>query len=100
MTSINRAPNTKIANAIQGLHPKWFSKETMDFWNSEVYWQTLTQTKEGWHFITSEDNFEGLATRYTIRKARDETLEEVGEFQQYATLGEAVKALEQLDALP
>jgi hypothetical protein len=96
MTIINQPTNTKIANAIQGLHPDWFSKKTMDFWNSEIYWQTLTQTKDGWHFITSESNFDGQATRYTIRRAYDETLEEVGAFQEYATLGEAVRALEKI----
>ena len=99
MTIINKELNAQIAKAIQQLHPNWFSKTTTEFWGSEVYWQTLTQTKNGWHFITSEDNATRTATRYTIRKAYGETLDDVGEFQQYATIGEAIKALEELDAI-
>jgi hypothetical protein len=99
MTAINRKLNTKIANAIQHLHPDWFSKATTEFWGSEVYWQTLTQTKDGWHFITSEDTAPRTSTRYTIRKAYGEKLDYVGEFQQYATLGEAIKALAELEAI-
>ena len=78
---------------ITASHPKWFSKTTVEFWNSETYWDTLTKHENGWKFITSEDNYNRTATRYTIRYADETTLTELSEFQEFATLGEAIKAL-------
>ena len=78
---------------ITSSHPKWFSKTTVEFWNSHTYWDTLTEHGEGWKFITSEDNYNRTATRYTIRYADEKTLTELSEFQEFATLGEAIKAL-------
>jgi len=78
---------------ITSSHPTWFSKPTLEFWNSEIYWDTLTEHGQGWKFITSEDNYNRSASRYTVRYADRKTLTELSEFQEFATLGEAIKAL-------
>jgi hypothetical protein len=78
---------------ITSSRPQWFSTATLEFWNSEIYWDTLTEHGQGWKFITSEDNYNRSASRYTIRYADKTTLTELSEFQEFATLGEAIKAL-------
>lgn len=75
-------------------HPTWFSSWTMEFWNSEIYWETLTPTEDGgWKFISSEDDATRTHTRYTIRKVIGERMEDIGEFQAYGTIAEAIRAL-------
>ena len=72
---------------------KWFSKENIRFWNSKIYWDTLTETPKGWQFVSSESDFTGTETLFTIRLATDNGIETIGQFQQYKTLADARLAI-------
>jgi hypothetical protein len=78
---------------ITSSHSGWFSSNSMEYWNSEVYWETLTPHENGWKFITSEDNYNRSASRYTIRYATESTITELSEFQEFSTIAEALKAM-------
>lgn len=70
----------------------WFSPETMKFFGSVVFWQTLTSTDKGKVFITSE-NCGTDESLFSIRIATDKGIDTLGEFQQYKSLAEALEAL-------
>jgi hypothetical protein len=70
----------------------WFSEKTMQFWNSEIYWETLTPHGNGWKFISSEHVADRSHSRYTIRLATPDGITELSEFLEFGTLGEAIKA--------
>ena len=55
--------NIRVANG------HWFSKSTMRFFGSKIYWNTLTRFDDGWAFISSEgDDYNTLIPRgWTIR---------------------------------
>lgn len=74
-------------------NPFWFSSGAMKFWNSKVYWDTLTEDNEGWKFVSSEDTFDRQSVRYTIRLATENGITEASEFLEFATLEDALKAL-------
>lgn len=79
------------ANREAGHH--FFSRSTMRFFNSLVYAGAL---EGGRYFITSE-RYAEEARRYTIRVANEQGhVDTVGEFQQYATLNQAKRALKAL----
>lgn len=46
----------------------WFSKNTMAFFGSKVYWNTLTEIPMGYLFISSEDSFDKDRRLFSIRK--------------------------------
>lgn len=79
---------------------KWFSKSTMRFFGSRIYWQTLTHYKRGFAFISSEgDDYNSLIPRgWTIRFVKEDwTLgEDLSEFREYPDLASAKEALKQL----
>jgi hypothetical protein len=69
----------------------------MSFFSSRVLWQTLTPLADGYAFVSSEQNDYPYAPRaprlYTVRLFRGNGIETVGEFQQYATRLEAIRAM-------
>lgn len=72
----------------------WFEPKTMKFFGSRIYWDTLTETPNGYLFISSEDNFDRTEKRFTVRFVNaDYGIQTLGEFLGYATLGEAKNAL-------
>ena len=48
----------------------WFSPNTLRFFGSRIYWNTLTKIPNGWLFISSEDNFDRTERLFSIRKVR------------------------------
>lgn len=84
MTTIN---TIKARNEEIGHH--FFSKSTMDFFNSIVY-----ETTFGDYFVTSEKGPDGVRA-YTVRyQNEDGTIDTVGEFQEWPTLQTALRAAE------
>lgn len=81
----------------------WFKRDTMQFFSSKLYGTPMSANSEDvsrWnYFISSEMTSRGLSEgrRYTIRRM-DESgdIETIGDFQQYATLSLARKALKAL----
>lgn len=76
----------------------WFTRSAMSFFSSRVLWQTLTPIPFGYAFITSEQYvnfFTGVrAPRlYSVRTFCDGQIETIGEFQQYASRAEAIRAM-------
>jgi len=80
-------------NDIREAHPVFFSPSSMRFWGSRVIDSTALPFEDGLLFITSEHNFDRSARLYTIRFANLNTIEEIGEFQDWATLASAKRAL-------
>ena len=73
----------KRKNKEKGGH--WFSKNTLEFFRSEVY----PKVYDGCFFITSE-KFEDHPRLYTIRQAKSNgDIRTVGEFQAYVSLEHA-----------
>lgn len=86
---------------IRGNCGYWFSPSSMGFFNSRVYWNTLTELPNGYLFISSEQDITAWndERRYTIRKVNtDYGIATIGEFGQYATLKKAKKGLAELVA--
>jgi hypothetical protein len=72
----------------------WFAPDTLRFFGSRIYWQTLTETNSGFLFISSEDNFDRTEKRYSVRFVNaDYDIDTVGEFNGYETLAQAKTAL-------
>lgn len=47
----------------------WFKPDTMEYWNSQIIWESLTPILNGeWLFLSLEDNFERSEQRYSVRK--------------------------------
>ena len=46
----------------------WFSRDTLAWHGSRIYWNTLTKVEDGWLFITQEDNFDKTKKLFSIRK--------------------------------
>ena len=91
-TSATNNTWTKIREA----NPVWFSPESVRFWQSVVYFDTLAKHDDGWRFVSSEKNFDGTKTLYTVRVATKRGIETLGEFQAYETLKDAKDALPRL----
>ena len=78
----------------------WFSKSSMDWHGSKIYWNTLYNIDEdNFYFITSEDNFDKSTKLFSIRtatfKGRDVDIDTV-EWQKYSKLAEADLALAEI----
>ena len=87
-TTIEQIINT---NKEKGFH--FFSKETLAFWRGRVHAGVIG----GCYFVTSERDFSDTQRLYTIRKANtDGTIDTVGDFQAYATLAQAKRAMRKL----
>lgn len=67
----------------------FFDPDTIRFWNSRVEAGMFPNNT----FVTSEDNFDRSKILYTARKYDwdNHSVETIGEFQQFATLEEAVR---------
>lgn len=83
---------------IEKAHPVFFSPETMRFWGSRIHRATATAYKSGLFFVTSEHNFDRSERRYTLRLANLQQIDTVGDFNGYATLSEAKRAMRRLTA--
>lgn len=88
----------KELSAAKGKH--WFSPSTMQFFQSEIFADTWTETSETEAvFISSEKGpMPDSPRRYTLRSANLETgsVNTIGEFQTYETLDEAIAGLRAL----
>ena len=63
--------HTKDSNewlTIRGNTGYWFTKSSMAFWGSKVYWNTLTKVDDGWLFLSSEKDALDIETRFSTRK--------------------------------
>lgn len=78
MTYTKESPEWWLIRANTG---SWFSKESMRFWESRIYWNTLTKIDGGWLFISSEKDIQGIETRFSIRKVNKDYGLETLEFQ-------------------
>ena len=86
----------KSGSVWQGIIAKnenWFSKSNIRFWSSKIYWDTLTERKDGWRFVSSEKNFDGTKILFTLRVATENGIETIGQFQGYETLEDARLAI-------
>lgn len=76
--------------AIKGKTGYYFTPETMRFFGSRVYWNTLTPIGKNWVFIERTDNFDRTEYRYQVKKVFTNDLgegwglETLGEFESYA----------------
>lgn len=68
----------------------FFDRDTMAFWGSRIE----TEPYKNRCFVTSENNFDSTKRLYTVRQFGEDyqTINTVGEFQQYATKSDAVEA--------
>jgi hypothetical protein len=80
--------------------PHWFSPGAIRFFNSKIYWGTLTSYKAGWLFISSEgDEYNSLypiARGWTIRFATVSDVDTFGEFKEFQSLAAAKAAMNQI----
>jgi hypothetical protein len=87
------APTPQWAHIIK--HSKqWFSKNTMDFWQTEVLWDTLNPIGDGEYlFITIDDNFNRDQRLYSVRWVTAEGRIATVTFQTSDNLEDATKEL-------
>jgi hypothetical protein len=73
----------------------WFAPDTLRFFGSRIYWQTLTETNGGYLFISSEDTYgRSPERRFSVRFVnRAYDIDTVGEFLGYETLAQAKTVL-------
>lgn len=83
----------QIISANERNRGNFFSEKTMRFWGCRV----SAEVVGGCYFVTSERDFSNTQRLYTIRKANaDGTIDTVGDFQAYATLEQAKRAMRKL----
>lgn len=81
----------KQANRASGGH--WFDPDTLRFFRSRID----STVYGGRYFVSSEQYDDSTPRLYTVREAKpDGDVETVGEFQAYATRGEAISAISRL----
>ena len=91
--------DSQIWLTIRAENAFWFSKDTIKFFGSRIYWQTLTKAHGGYLFITSEDNFNRTEKRYSVRFVNvedDYEIDTLGEFGGYETLAHTKTALKNI----
>lgn len=75
----------------------WFTKAAMRWFGCRVYWDTLTEYRGGYLFISSEQDAGGAwngQRRYTLRHYTDARgVHTLGKFMQHATLAAARREL-------
>lgn len=87
--TFNNIKEVKQANKEIGRH--FFSRDTMNFFGSKIESELIG----GKFFVTSEDNFNRTQRLFTIRVVNDQgEVDTFGEFQEFATLAEAMNAIE------
>ena len=74
----------------------WFSRETIKFFRSTIFWGTLAETSRGKVFITSEWNFSQDKQLFTLRLVSNSGIETFGEYQGYDTLASAIRAIKEI----
>ncbi|RHU03312.1 MULTISPECIES: DUF7447 family protein [Erysipelotrichaceae] len=74
----------------KGLH--YFDKDTMEYWGTKIE----TELMEGNLFVTSEDTFDSMERKYTVRHFDENTLKirTVDDFQRFETLEQALNFIE------
>ena len=73
----------------------WFDAGTKKFFGCRLP-KVAYQTGDGLLFITSENNFDGSRRFYTVRRQSvSGDIKTVGEFQQYKTRADALKAIKE-----
>lgn len=86
---------TKSSPVWQGIiadNENWFSKATLAFFGSTILWSSLKETEQGLMFISSEWNYDQTIKLFSLRVVTDTGIDTVGEFGQYETLAEALRA--------
>jgi hypothetical protein len=81
---------------IRAENAKWFSTDTLRFFGSKIYWQTLTEIDGGYLFITAEDNYDRSVKLFSLRFVdveKNYAIDTLGEFNGYETLRHAKTAL-------
>lgn len=77
----------------------FFSPDTLSFFNSRIYWHTLTETNGGYLFITSEDTWNRQETRFSIRFVnRAYEIDTISGFGAYETLADAKQGVMRITA--
>lgn len=71
----------------------WFSKSTLAFFKSTIFWSSLKETKQGLKFVTSEWNYQQDTKVFTIRLVTDRGIETISQYGEYSSLVEALQAL-------
>lgn len=72
----------------------FFSPETMRFFGSKIYWNSLTPVGDRWFFITSEDNFDRSLKLFSLREVDESFNFNTVDYQEFETLAEAKEELE------
>ena len=72
---------------------EWFSKGTLEFFKSTIFWSSLKETKQGLKFVTSEWNYQQDTKVFTVRLVTDTGIETISEYGEYPSLVEALRAL-------
>lgn len=80
----------------------WFTRSSMAFFNSRILWQTLTPIPFGFAFISSEKNdmpyMPEMPRLYSVRTFCDGQIDTIGQFQQYASRADAIRAMRSMFA--
>jgi hypothetical protein len=82
---------------IRGNTGHWFSKRTLSFFNSTIYWATLTPVGEEFYFATSEWNNDKTGFLFSVRVVdKDFNVDTVGEYREHLTLAAAKAAIKKI----
>jgi hypothetical protein len=81
---------------LRGNTGNWFSKRTLDWHGSRIYWNTLVKSEDDWLFISSEDNFNKTAKLFSIRKINKDFGIETLEWQTLPDLKAAKSKLKEI----
>ena len=71
----------------------WCSRGTLKFFGSTIFWASLKETPAGYVFITSERNYGHTGEVFSVRLVSKTGIETIGEYGQYETLREALRAI-------
>ena len=86
--------NQRMIEAIRDCTDCFFSKSTMDSWNSEIEYGMLPNNT----FVTSEDNFNRTKKLYSVRLYDwDKHSVETITFQQHRSLSDAIRFAEEYE---
>jgi hypothetical protein len=72
---------------------EWFSKSTLEFFKSTIFWSSLKETEQGLKFVTSEWDYQQETKVFTIRLVTDRGIETISLYGEYSSLIEALRAL-------
>ena len=79
---------SEVKSIIKSKGHHFFDKDTMKYWGTRIE----TSVFKNGCFVTSEDNYNKTERLYTVRRFDGESIDTIGEFQQYKTKESAREA--------